>query len=91
MRAEFTDVVWNEPKQVALIDSIFRNYYIPPIVFAVQRDDDGEEIRVCVDGKQVCKVWCNHCVSLANRVPAPYIYTEVHGWSSALKYCLLPF
>ena len=56
MRAEFTDVVWNESKQVALIDSILRNYYVPPIVFAIQRDEDGEEIRVCVDGKQVCGV-----------------------------------
>lgn len=48
------DVVWPEAKQIGLIDSIFRNFYIPPIVFAVQQDDDGEEVRVCVDGKQVC-------------------------------------
>ena len=48
------DVVWPEAKQIGLIDSIFRNFYIPPIVFAVQQDDEGEEVRVCVDGKQVC-------------------------------------
>lgn len=48
------DVVWPEAKQIGLIDSIFRNFYIPPIVFAVQRDDEGEEVRICVDGKQVC-------------------------------------
>lgn len=35
-----------------LIKSIFENYYIPPIIFAVRTDDEGEEIRVCVDGKQ---------------------------------------
>ncbi|KAF8157943.1 hypothetical protein B0H34DRAFT_706813 [Crassisporium funariophilum] len=46
------DVVWPESKQVGLIDSIFRNFYIPPVVFAVVRDEDNEEIRVCVDGKQ---------------------------------------
>jgi len=46
------DVVWPEAKQIGLIDSIFRNFYIPPIVFAVQQDDEGEEVRVCVDGKQ---------------------------------------
>jgi len=28
-----TDVVWNEEKQIGLIDSILRNYYMPPIIF----------------------------------------------------------
>ncbi|KAJ3501180.1 hypothetical protein NLJ89_g9457 [Agrocybe chaxingu] len=46
------EVVWPETKKIGLIDSIFRNFYIPPVVFAVIRDDDGEESRVCVDGKQ---------------------------------------
>ncbi|POG78359.1 hypothetical protein GLOIN_2v1435521, partial [Rhizophagus irregularis DAOM 181602=DAOM 197198] len=27
------DVVWNSTKQCLLIDSIFKNYYIPPILF----------------------------------------------------------
>jgi len=35
-----------------IIDSLFRNFYIPPIVFAVTEDEDGHEIRVCVDGKR---------------------------------------
>lgn len=39
-------------KQIGLIDSIFRNFYIPPVIFAVEKDEDGEELRVCVDGKQ---------------------------------------
>ncbi|EPQ57689.1 hypothetical protein GLOTRDRAFT_37727, partial [Gloeophyllum trabeum ATCC 11539] len=46
------DVVWPESKQIRLIDSLFRNFYIPPIVFAVQPDEDGELVRICVDGKQ---------------------------------------
>ncbi|KAF8844680.1 hypothetical protein BDN67DRAFT_894469 [Paxillus ammoniavirescens] len=46
------DVVWPESKQIGLIDSIFRNFYVPPVIFAVQTDDDGETTRVCVDGKQ---------------------------------------
>ncbi|KAF8640100.1 hypothetical protein AX17_001338 [Amanita inopinata Kibby_2008] len=46
------DVVWPTSKQVKLIDSIYRNFYIPPVVFAIQRDDEGEEVRICVDGKQ---------------------------------------
>ncbi|KAN0090892.1 Protein of unknown function DUF262 domain containing protein [Tylopilus felleus] len=46
------DVVWPESKQIGLIDSIFRNFYVPPVIFAVQKDEDGETVRVCVDGKQ---------------------------------------
>ncbi|KAF8745958.1 hypothetical protein AX14_004253 [Amanita brunnescens Koide BX004] len=45
-------VVWPVNKQIKLIDSIFRNFYIPPVVFAVQKDEDGVDIRICVDGKQ---------------------------------------
>ncbi|KAF8913972.1 hypothetical protein CPB84DRAFT_1758056 [Gymnopilus junonius] len=46
------DLVWSESKQVALIDSVFRNFFIPPVIFAVQHDSDGVEVRMCVDGKQ---------------------------------------
>jgi hypothetical protein len=49
-----TDVVWPDSKQVGLIDSLFRNFYVPPVVFAVTTDEDGATIRICVDGKQVC-------------------------------------
>ncbi|KAI9510348.1 hypothetical protein F5148DRAFT_1180214 [Russula earlei] len=46
------DVVWSEIKQIGLIDSVFRNFYIPPIIFAVSQSADGTERRVCIDGKQ---------------------------------------
>ncbi|OJT05809.1 hypothetical protein TRAPUB_3342 [Trametes pubescens] len=46
------DVVWPDTKQVGLIDSIFRNFYVPPVIFVVHTTDDGGERRVCVDGKQ---------------------------------------
>ncbi|KAI0776980.1 hypothetical protein BD413DRAFT_444302, partial [Trametes elegans] len=46
------DVVWTETKQVGLIDSLFRNFYIPPVIFAVKTHDDGSETRTCIDGKQ---------------------------------------
>ncbi|ETW76345.1 hypothetical protein HETIRDRAFT_237652, partial [Heterobasidion irregulare TC 32-1] len=45
------DVVWPETKQIGLIDSIFRNYYIPPVIFC-DTTDDGTETRTCIDGKQ---------------------------------------
>ncbi|GJE94133.1 hypothetical protein PsYK624_103010 [Phanerochaete sordida] len=47
------DVVWPESKQIGLIDSLMRNYYVPPIIFAVKRNPmTGEDVRVCIDGKQ---------------------------------------
>jgi hypothetical protein len=34
---------------------IEQNFYIPPIVFAVEHDKEtGEERRICIDGKQRC-------------------------------------
>jgi hypothetical protein len=35
-----------------IIDSLYHNFYIPPVIFAILEDDDGEEVRICVDGKQ---------------------------------------
>ncbi|KAL0945177.1 hypothetical protein HGRIS_004328 [Hohenbuehelia grisea] len=38
--------------QIGIIDSIFRNFYIPPIIFAVKQYKDGGEAKTCIDGKQ---------------------------------------
>ena len=38
------DVVWQEEKQSGLIDSILRNYYIPPIIFGT-RNSCADRIR----------------------------------------------
>ncbi|KAJ7047222.1 hypothetical protein C8F04DRAFT_1063065 [Mycena alexandri] len=46
------EVVWPESKQIGIIDSIYRNFYIPPVIFAVNVHDDGTEMRTCIDGKQ---------------------------------------
>ncbi|RSH89444.1 hypothetical protein EHS25_001993 [Saitozyma podzolica] len=48
------DVVWPESKMLGLIQSLFLNYYIPPIIFAVDHNEEGEEKRVTIDGKQRC-------------------------------------
>ncbi|KAI0246291.1 hypothetical protein BJV78DRAFT_173348 [Lactifluus subvellereus] len=46
-------VVWSSTKQMAIIDSLYHNYYVPPVVFAIAKDPiDGVETRLCVDGKQ---------------------------------------
>ncbi|TBU56099.1 hypothetical protein BD310DRAFT_932136 [Dichomitus squalens] len=46
------DIVWGEAKQSGLIDSILRNFYIPPVIFAVTHNEDGTQRRTCIDGKQ---------------------------------------
>lgn len=48
----FIDVVWSEAKQIGIIDSVFRNFYIPPVIFAVNAQEDGSETKTCIDGKQ---------------------------------------
>lgn len=35
-----------------LLDSIYRNFYVPPIVFAQVEDEEGAKVLRCVDGKQ---------------------------------------
>jgi len=45
------DVVWNDAKQSGLIDSVYRDYFIPPVLFAVH-EIDGEDVKICIDGKQ---------------------------------------
>ncbi|CAE6517859.1 unnamed protein product [Rhizoctonia solani] len=47
------DVVWSDSKQSKLIDSILRNYYIPPVsLLSISSDKNGNQTRVCIDGKQ---------------------------------------
>lgn len=47
------EVVWNQARQEALIDSIFHNYFIPPILFAVRHNPQTRRpFRTCIDGKQ---------------------------------------
>lgn len=50
------DFVWNEEKQVGLIDSLFQGYYIPGLIFNKRMELIFGSIRkeslVCIDGKQ---------------------------------------
>jgi hypothetical protein len=48
------DVVWTEPKQIGLVDSLWKNLYVPPIILSIRNRDHEDEYRVCIDGKQRC-------------------------------------
>jgi hypothetical protein len=45
-------VVWPEKKQSAIIDSIINHYYVPPVLFSMRTNEDGDTCSVCIDGKQ---------------------------------------
>ncbi|KXN80709.1 hypothetical protein AN958_08242 [Leucoagaricus sp. SymC.cos] len=46
------DVVCPESNQVGLIDSIFRNFYVPTVIFSINTQEHGSGTRICIDGKQ---------------------------------------
>ncbi|ORX90283.1 hypothetical protein K493DRAFT_288269 [Basidiobolus meristosporus CBS 931.73] len=46
------DVVWPEKRMSYLIDSILKNFYVPPVIFSCKRLPDGRLLKVCIDGKQ---------------------------------------
>ena len=51
------DVVWSESRMVHLIDSLFNNYYVPPLIFKVisgvkPGTNERRKWRTCIDGKQ---------------------------------------
>jgi hypothetical protein len=44
--------VWSRPKQQALLDSLFRSYYVPRIVIREVRLSEHQTIREVIDGQQ---------------------------------------
>lgn len=80
-RAMSIDIVWSETKQTQLINSVFHNFYIPPVIFAVHKDDEGEDVRVCVDGKQrltsIQKFFDGQVSSLTSTIWKDYIVHDI--------------
>ncbi|KAJ7717915.1 hypothetical protein DFH07DRAFT_692052, partial [Mycena maculata] len=77
------EVVWPESKQIGIIDSIFRNFYIPPVIFAVNAFDDGTETRTCIDGKQRLTS-IHRCAHLSRRMARKLTVLET---GDKLWYC----
>ncbi|ORX34990.1 hypothetical protein BD324DRAFT_609725 [Kockovaella imperatae] len=50
------DVVWSTTKMMGLIQSLFLNYHIPPILLNAvsQADPEADVQMICIDGKQRC-------------------------------------
>ncbi|KAI0055027.1 hypothetical protein BV25DRAFT_1922163 [Artomyces pyxidatus] len=45
-------VVWQKSDRMELINSIYHNYPLPPVIFMVVEKEDGLETRVCIVGNQ---------------------------------------
>ncbi|KAF7776524.1 hypothetical protein Agabi119p4_4917 [Agaricus bisporus var. burnettii] len=71
------DAAWPESKQMELIESIFRNMYFSPVVFAVEHHSEGSESKVCIGGKQ-------YLISI-QRFMAGLIYCAFTSESSATR------
>ncbi|KAJ1021148.1 hypothetical protein NDA16_003934 [Ustilago loliicola] len=61
-------VVWPAEKQSAVIESIMRHYYVPPVLLSVQKQESLEDelTYVCIDGKQRIS---SICAFLDNKIP----------------------
>ena len=82
----FSDVVWPESKQIGIIDSIFRNFYIPPVIFAANSFEDGSETKTCIDGKQRLTS-IHRCVKASSvLVLGSYWCGQVYGWFSECSF-----
>lgn len=51
------NVVWRKPNMMKLIDSLWKRYYVPPVIFNVQvvlfeGREEPNFVRTCIDGKQ---------------------------------------
>ncbi|KZT64675.1 hypothetical protein DAEQUDRAFT_732307 [Daedalea quercina L-15889] len=81
------DVVWPETKQTGLIDSIFRNFYVPPLIFAVTYRDDGSECRVSIDGKQrltsIRRFMQGEIMYKDANTGEKFVYEDIGKWSGA--------
>ncbi len=56
-----------------------QNYYIPAVMFAVSYDEDGNEIRTCIDGKQRCTSIVNF---MDGKIPFISPHTKERYWYS---------
>ncbi|SNX86811.1 uncharacterized protein MEPE_05520 [Melanopsichium pennsylvanicum] len=72
-------VVWPQDKQSAVIESIMRHYYVPPILLSVQapKEPCEDTLYVCIDGKQRVSSICNF---LANKIPVREPSTGRRFW-----------
>jgi uncharacterized protein with ParB-like and HNH nuclease domain len=73
--------VWSRKKQQALLDSLFRRYYVPRIVIREVRLDEERTVSEVIDGQQ--RIYTVQRF-LANDLPLPGSLEDVHLWAGQL-------
>jgi hypothetical protein len=79
--------VWSRKKQQALLDSLFRRYYIPRIVIRQVRLDGDRTVHEVIDGQQ--RIHTAQCF-LADELPLPSTLKDIHPRLAGARYSELP-
>ncbi len=79
--------VWSRRKQQALLDSLFRRYYIPRIVIREVRLSEDHTIREVIDGQQRIATVQSF---LRDELPLPETLSDVNDKLPGKKYTELP-
>jgi hypothetical protein len=79
--------VWNRKKQQALLDSLFRRYYVPRIVIREVRLDEKRTVNEVIDGQQRINTVQRF---LADELPLPESLEDVHPGLKGARYSKLP-
>ena len=79
--------VWSRKKQQALLDSLFRRYYVPKIVIREVRLSDDRTVSEVIDGQQ--RIYTAQ-LFLADELPLPASLKDVHSALPGAHYTILP-
>ena len=79
--------VWSRKKQQALLDSLFRRYYIPRIVIRLVRLDDERTVKEVIDGQQRITTAQDF---FADELPLPETLKDVYPSLPGKTYSKLP-
>jgi len=79
--------VWSQRKQQALLDSLFRRYYVPRIVIREVRLDEERTVHEVIDGQQRINTVQRF---LRNELPLPKSLQDVHQALGGTHYSDLP-
>jgi len=79
--------VWSRKKQQALLDSLFRRYYVPRIVIREVRLDEERTVNEVIDGQQRINTAQRF---LADELPLPVSLQDVHPNLARTRYSDLP-
>lgn len=79
--------VWSQRKQQALLDSLFRRYYVPRIVIREVRLSENRTVHEVIDGQQRINTVQRF---LADELPLPKSLKDVHQDLAGTRYSDLP-